>query len=303
MKPTYSISDNGVATSTRTRKRLSESLVPVRRESKVSYSAIAQIDFDATPVERIPSPELLQEHVTALEMARENTNLAKADLQQFVNAVSHDLRTPLRAITGFSELLTQEYSDRLDDNGKDYINRIVDGTVRIQKLINCVTELSRICSKEPEFVDVDLNEVVENVMDDLHQSIDESNAVLTWESLPTVSGDPVQLLQLFRHLIENSIRFDNDVAPQIHISCESSETGCLVKVCDNGIGIAKKDQENAFKMFRRIGIQERGSMGLGAGLTICRKIVERHSGQIGLESEPGAGTKVIFSIASPNESR
>ena len=233
-----------------------------------------------------------------LEDDRERADKAEQYLEEFAYVVSHDLRNPLRAINGFSELLFNEYRGQLDDKGERYLKRIIDGSVRVQQMIGCITEFSQICSKEPEFVDVEINELMEQVIDELCQEIEGAAAVVTYDPLPTVSGDAFQLLQLFRHLFENAIRFRSEMQLRIHVSYEASEAGDVFKVSDNGIGIAKTDHENAFTMFRRVGIQDSKNAGLGAGLAICRRIVERHGGQIKLESEPGIGTAVIFSIDS-----
>ena len=288
--------DDPIGTVARRRKRLSGNLVPIRRESNASANATEHGNFEQESSNHDSQFEKLQCHVAELDEVHKNANKATGDLQEFVNAVSHDLRTPLRSVIGFSELLTQEYSDRLDENGKDYVNRIVDGAGRMQELINCITEFSRICAKEPDFVDVNLNDVMQNVLDDLHEGIEQSNAVVTWDSLPTVQGEYLQLLEVFKHLVENGIRFHGDASPTVHVSSESHETGCVFKVSDNGIGIAEKDHSNAFRMFRRIGLQDTNSIGLGAGLAICKRIIERHDGRIELKSEPGVGTEVIFSL-------
>ena len=233
-----------------------------------------------------------------LDVDRERSNQANLYLQEFVYAVSHDLKTPLRAINGFSQLLAKEYKEDLDSKGKRYIQRIVDGADQMQRLLNCCTEFSRVCSKEPQFVDVEMNELMEQVTNELYHAIKQANAVVTWDPLPTVFGDEVQILTLFRHLCENGIRFRSQTPPKIHVSYGVSESNQVFKVTDNGIGIEERDHEKVFVMFRRIGLQDSQDAGLGAGLAICRRIVERHGGQIKLESEPGVGTQIIFSIAS-----
>ena len=294
----YKTPDGTTQKNARTNKRLSKNLVPIRRVAVSDANETEQNDTDDELLNDT-ARETMTSQRQKLENDREKTNQANLHLQEFVYAVSHDLKMPLRAVNGFSNLLVDEYTEQLDDKGKKYIQRIIAGAVHLEQLISCVTEFSRICAQKPDFVDIDMNELMEHVIDDLHEVIEETSAVVTWDPLPTVSGDRVQMLQLFRHLLENGIRFRSETPVKIHVSYHACEIGHEFKVSDNGIGIDKKDHDRAFTMFRRIGVQDTGTMGLGAGLTICRRIVERHGGQIKLESEPGFGTQVTFSITSP----
>ena len=282
----------------RTQKRLSKNLMPIRRVSMCGGTGSEPNDSDDALMDETAREPIPSQRQTS-DDDREKTNRANQHLQEFVYAVSHDLKMPLRAVNGFSNLLADEYSEQLDDKGKKYIKRIIDGAVHLEQLISCVTEISRICSQKPNFGDIDLNELMEHVIDDLHEVIEETSAVVTWDPLPTVSGDEVQMPQLFRHLLDNGIRFRSETPVKIHVSYNVCEIGHEFKVSDNGIGIDKKDHDRAFTMFQRIGVQDTESAGLGAGLTICRRIVERHGGQIKLESESGFGTQVTFSIPSP----
>ena len=295
-------SSNGTTTDNRhAKKRLSKNLVPIQPIS---------VEDLFTPKQSIADHDLENDDSACDNRATQQTFVddreiygqANLQLQEFVYAISHDLKTPLRAINGFSTLLANDYAEQLDDKGKRYLKRITDGSVLIDQLISGLTELSRICAEESNFVQIAMNEVVEDVVDDLRELIEETAAVVTWDPLPKVFGDAMQLMQLFRNLIENGIRFRSKAPVKIHVSYKTIEIGHQFEVRDNGIGIDEKDYERAFTMFRRVGVQDAETIGLGAGLTICRRIVERHGGQIKLESELEFGTRVIFSIHSKSSS-
>ena len=285
-----------------TKKRLSKNLAPTRHVSVEDLVAPQQNVADNDLVADDPVCKKQPTQQTPV-VDREKYVQANLQLQEFVYAISHDLKMPLRAINGFSTLLAEDCAEQLDDKGKRYLKHITDGSVLVEQLIGSVTELSRICDKEPNFVQIDMNELVEDAVDDLRELIEQTVAVVTWDPLPKVFGDAKQLIQLFRNLIENGIRFRSEAPVKIHVSCNASEIGHQFTVRDNGIGIDEKDHERAFTMFRRVGVQDAETMGLGAGLTICRRIIERHGGQIKLESELGFGTQAIFSIHSDLASR
>jgi signal transduction histidine kinase len=286
----FSKSDSAIEVSVGRRKRLSENSVPMRSQSIKSPEAkSSRSNVDCEELQLLSKTP---DH----GVGEFETPDANADLQSFVAAVSHQLRTPLRSITGFSELLFQEHTDQLDDNGRDCVQHIVDGAGKMQKLINRVTEFTQVYANAPSFEQVNLNDIVQHAIDDLFLTIESSNARVTYDLLPTVHGDHAQLQKVFRNLIDNAIRFRGDAPPQVHISYISQGDQCKVTVHDNGIGIPIEDQPEAFVMFHRIGVQNEEDAGLGAGLTICKKIIERHNGKIELDSKPGIGTKVVVSL-------
>ena len=280
------------------RKRLSDNLVPIRRlpNSPTQGSKSSSENELAEVCDSLVKQ--VNEKTSELKAARKYADQVTEELQGFVSAVSHDLRTPLRSIRGFSEFLVQEYFAQLDDTAKDYVKRIVGGASRMQTLIDSLTEYSRILSRGTDFENVDLNEVMECVVDLLHDPIKQTSASVSWKNLPTVFGDHRQLTQLVHHLIKNSIQFRGDAAPRIDISASQQDGLWSIEVNDNGTGVEKEHVDAAFDIFRRLGSQPKDDCGTGAGLAICKRIVELHGGAIEMRSEPGAGTSVVFTLAS-----
>lgn len=240
----------------------------------------------------------------AEELARSN-----AELEQFAYVASHDLQEPLRMVTSYLQLIERRYKDKLDHKGNEFIAYAVDGARRMQTLINDLLSYSRVSTRGQPFVTVDCNAVLKNALGNLKIAIQESSAVITYDALPTVIGDATQLTQLFQNLIGNAIKFRSELSPQVHIgvketremrensspSSPSSHNELLFYVRDNGIGIESQYAERIFVIFQRL--HARGKYpGTGIGLAICKKIVERHSGRIWVESEPGKGTIFYFTI-------
>ena len=218
------------------------------------------------------------------------------DLEQFAYVASHDLQEPLRTIASFTELLGQRYRDQLDEHANEYIDFTIDGAKRMQGLIKDLLQYSRIGSKEKEFTDVDCNDVFTYVTEGLSLVIKESNTQVTSDDLPVVHGDDVQLSLLFQNLISNAIKYSNkDRQSKVHINARAETEYWLFCIKDNGIGISPDFFEKIFVIFQRL--HARGEYeGSGIGLAICKKIVERHGGEIWLKSVPEEGSEFYFTI-------
>ena len=222
------------------------------------------------------------------------------ELENFAYLASHDLREPLRMVTSFTKLLARRYSSQLDTEADKIIGFAVDGATRMEELINNLLEYSRI-SKQTNFTkSVDCELVLDCALRNLKLLIKETNAEITRTSLPTVLGDSEQLIQLFQNLIENALTYRGQEPPKIAISAEAREEQWLFFVQDNGIGIESKYRDRIFQIFQRLHTREEYP-GTGIGLAICRKIVERHNGQIWVESELGQGATFYFTIKIPVE--
>jgi PAS domain S-box-containing protein len=232
------------------------------------------------------------------EILIDELNKSNRDLEQFAYVASHDLKEPLRMISNYLQLLTKQYKGQLDERADTYINFAVDGAIRMNNLINDLLIYSRVSSKAKEFLPVDLNALIEEVMKDLQMAIEESCAVINFPGLPVVMADYLQLKQLFQNLIQNAIKFRNDSNPQIHISAERKGRQWLIKVKDNGIGIDPVFFDKIFIIFQRLNEREKYP-GTGIGLAICKKIVEHHGGKIWVESGSGKGS--TFSLTLPAE--
>ncbi len=237
--------------------------------------------------ETIKAQKLLNE--TLIELKRSNS-----ELEQFAYVASHDLQEPLRMVASFTQLLEKQYKDKLDETASEYINYAVDGAKRMQVLINDLLAYSRVTANHENFIEVDCEELIEEVILNLEIVIDEKKVIITRDPLPIISSDRLQMLQLFQNLIGNAIKY-NDKKPHIHLSAEKDDDNWIFGVSDNGIGIDPEHYELVFQVFKRLHGKEEYA-GTGIGLAICQKIVERHGGRIWIESELGKGSTFYFTI-------
>lgn len=216
------------------------------------------------------------------------------ELERFAYVASHDLQEPLRMVTSFTQLLSMKYGDKLDVEAREYIAFAVDGAKRMYDLLNGLLNYSRIHTRGKSFNPVNLSGVIENTIKNLSLKINERNAVITSDDLPTVAADESQMHQLFQNLIENSIKFSTE-SPRIYISSKSQLKEYIICIKDEGIGIDSKYFDRIFQIFQRLHHKDEFE-GTGIGLAICKRIVERHGGTIWVESELGKGTSFYFSI-------
>jgi light-regulated signal transduction histidine kinase (bacteriophytochrome) len=225
------------------------------------------------------------------------------ELKDFVYIASHDLREPLRKITSFGSILKESLEDKLTGDDKENMKYMIDGADRMTKMIEGLLAYSRVGSKEVQFEEVDLNEIVEQLKQlELSKLLEETNATLEVpEPLPKIQANTTQIRQLLQNLVGNGIKYRaKDVKPHIIIRAKHTDNGEIrVEVQDNGIGIEEKYFEDIFKMFRRLHSRSEFE-GTGIGLSICKKIVEKHNGKIGVESKPGNGATFWFSLPAKN---
>jgi light-regulated signal transduction histidine kinase (bacteriophytochrome) len=224
------------------------------------------------------------------ELARSN-----AELEQFAYVASHDLQEPLRMVASFTQLLAQRYRGQLDKDADEFIGFAVDGATRMQSLVNDLLAYSRVGTRDKPFAPTDGGAVLQMALDNLAKSVEESGAVITYDPLPAVPGDEVQLTQLFQNLIGNAIKFRGRETPRIHVSAEKQGPQWIFAVRDNGIGIAPEQQERIFMIFQRLHRRSEYP-GTGIGLAICKKIVERHGGHIWVASKARDGATFYFSL-------
>ena len=217
------------------------------------------------------------------------------ELQQFAFIASHDLQEPLRMVASYLQLLERKYADILDADGREFIGYAVDGARRMQALIDDLLTLSRVSTKGKELQEVDAENALEETLSNLQVGIEESGAEVTHEHLPVLWVDRGQLVQLFQNLLANSIKYRGDDPPRIHISVAAGQGVWQFSVSDNGIGIEPRFGERIFEIFQRLHTQAEYP-GTGIGLALCKKIVERHEGQIWLEAPAKEGTTVVFTF-------
>ena len=227
-----------------------------------------------------------------LELKRSNE-----DLEQFAYVASHDLQEPLRMITNYLQLLRQRYRDKLDAGADDFVAFALDGSKRMHQLIHDLLTYSRVGTHGKEFVPTDCEQALANALANLRVAIEESRAEITRDPLPTVNGDEVQLTQLFQNLLGNAVKFRGEGTPKIHVGVQRTGGEWEFSVRDNGIGIAPEDFQRIFLVFQRLHSRERYP-GTGIGLSVCKKIVERHGGRIWVESKLGRGTTFYFTLSS-----
>ncbi|RKD97430.1 PAS domain-containing sensor histidine kinase [Halopiger aswanensis] len=242
----------------------------------------------ATGIERQQYERRLNETVADLEESNER-------LEQFAYAASHDLQEPLRMVSSYLQLIEDRYVDELDADGEEFIEFAVDGAERMREMIDGLLEYSRIDSQGDPFEPVDLDDVLEDVLTDLQVKIEDTDAEITTESLPTVEGDASQLRQLFQNLLSNALEYSGDEPPRVHVGVERNRRMWEISVADEGIGIEPEETDRVFQVFQRLHSRDEYP-GTGIGLALCRRIVERHGGRIWVDSEPGEGSTFAFTI-------
>ena len=229
--------------------------------------------------------------VKAAELARSNI-----ELQQFAYIASHDLQEPLRAISGFTELLVKRYHGKIDEKADTYIDFITEGTTRMQQMIQDLLAYSRVQTQVHEFVLIDSNVSLDLALSDLQVAIKEHNAIITSDPLPSIFADREQITKMFQNLVGNAIKFNQPgVVPKVHISAKQDENNWIFSVSDNGIGISQEYADRIFKIFQRLHTRDEYP-GTGIGLAICKRIAEQHGGTIWIESVPGSGSTFYFTI-------
>src|SRR5665647_2567811 len=222
--------------------------------------------------------------------------IVNKELEQFAYVASHDLQEPLRMVASYTQLLERRYKDKLDQDANDFIQYAVDGANRMQKLINDLLDYSRTTSRGKDFTKVDISQVLGQTISNLQQLIIKNNALITNEDLPELKADESQIMRVFQNLIVNAIKFKKkSEIPKIYISCKKKNEFYEFAVRDNGIGIEMQYHERVFTIFQRLH-SIKDYPGTGIGLSICKRIVERHGGKIWFESKENEGTTFYFTL-------
>jgi signal transduction histidine kinase len=231
-------------------------------------------------------------------LARQAARLeaANAELAQYAYLASHDLQEPLRMVTSYLQLVERRYAPLLDDDGREFIRYAVDGAARMKRLTNDLLRYSRVSSQPIEIAAYPADDALRHALQHLEVTLRESEAEVTSDPLPTVPAQPTLLTQLFQNLIANAVKFRReDEPPRVHVRAAADDDAWRFEVRDNGIGIAPAYHDRVFDVFERLHGPDRYA-GSGIGLALCRRIVERHGGRIWIDSAPGEGTSVIFTM-------
>ncbi|MHB1357902.1 MAG: PAS domain-containing sensor histidine kinase [Anaerolineae bacterium] len=241
--------------------------------------------------------QLEREQKAAQELREKTDELLRSnqELLQFAYVSSHDLQEPLRMVVSYTQLLAERYRGKLDEKADKYIGYAVEGAKRMQNLINDLLAYSRVSTQAKPFVETNCSDLVNEVVHDLGKAIEGNDVEVIVGDLPTVLADRSQLGRVFQNLIANAVKFRGDARPRVEVTAHQNGDNWEFCVSDNGIGIDPQFHERIFIIFQRL--HERGAYpGSGIGLTICKKIVERHGGRIWIESEFGAGSRFWFTL-------
>jgi PAS domain S-box-containing protein len=238
----------------------------------------------------------IRERTTELNATVERLELVNAELQEFAFVASHDLQEPLRKIQTFCDMARKRCASVLDNTSQDYLDRVVNSASRMRQLLRDLLEFSRVATRPEPFKKMDLVTIVQEAADIFEASVKETGCQIEIENIPAIEADETQMLGLFQNLIGNALKFRGTEIPCIKVYGKLHRQGiCEIFVKDNGIGFDLKYAELIFKPFQRLHSRSEYD-GTGMGLAICRKIVERHGGNVRAESEPGKGSTFIIRL-------
>ncbi|MDY6964712.1 MAG: PAS domain S-box protein [Halobacteriota archaeon] len=289
----------------RYRRRMAGEEVPQTLEIELSHKDghvipaelnSSKIEYNGGPADVIFLREITERKMADEKLKKTLKDLERSnrELEQFAFVASHDLQEPLRMVGSYVQLLSRRYSGKLGPDADEFIEYAVDGATRMHNMINDLLTYSRVGRRGKTLEPTDCETVLDNALLALLKIIEENNAVITHDPLPTVMADDDQLVLVFQNLIDNAIRYRSENPPSIHISAEEKSDFWLFSVRDNGIGIDPEYKDMIFQVFFRL--RDREQYGTGMGLANCEKIVERHGGRMWVESKPGEGSTFYFTI-------
>jgi light-regulated signal transduction histidine kinase (bacteriophytochrome) len=240
----------------------------------------------------------------AIEASLRQTNEAlirsNVELQRFAHVAAHDLQTPLRGIGSFAELLRLNFHDQLDEKGREWLDRILNCAVQLRTLVRDLLQYSSVDAQPFDAGSVSMDHVLDRVLLLLDAEIQATHCVVTRAELPMVSGEESQLVQVLLNLLANAIKYRSSRTPSIHVAVERFNDDWLFAVRDNGIGIDAHHFDRIFEVFERLHSAQ-DYPGTGIGLAICRRIVQRHGGNIWVESQLGVGSTFFFTLPTAKD--
>ncbi len=234
---------------------------------------------------------------SADELARSN-----AELERFASSAAHDLTQPLATIAGLADLVASRYAEGMDEEGRTYLDLIRGGAANLRGMVDGLLNYARAAQQVVRPRPIALGSVMEEVTGSLRAQVAERGATIVYDTgaLPVVEADADLLAVVLRNLVSNGLKFNERPAPRVEVTAEPEGEGWRVVVTDDGLGVPEGEHEQIFAMFHRLHSQDRFP-GTGLGLALTRRIVERHGGQIGVESTPGGGSRFWFTLPAPGD--
>ncbi|MBA3709262.1 MAG: hypothetical protein H0W83_10640 [Planctomycetes bacterium] len=279
-----------------------QSVLSANATTSLARNATQQLRAQALSLDqarRSAHEEVIERHKAEEALSRKALELERSnkDLQHFSATVSHDLQEPLRMVSSYLALIERRYAQKLDDKAREYIGHATSGAHRMSQLIRSLLDYAQVGTDDRSFVMVPLETVVIEAMDNLSQRISETGAHIHFDDLPSVHGDHVLLVQLFQNLVSNGIKFMRPgVVPEVRVTAVDDGGHWKIAVSDNGIGISVADRERIFGVFQRLHTRD-AYEGCGIGLATCKRIIERHGGEVWVESAVGSGSTFFFTLA------
>jgi two-component system sensor histidine kinase/response regulator len=243
--------------------------------------------------------ELVLERTKKLDAAIEDLKRSNMELEQFTTIAAHDLQEPLRRVTSYSQLLEKKYKEKIDTEADEIIDFVVDGAKNLQEMILDLHDFVEVNSKNIQLTETDLSHVMKKSIKQLENPISHTKCLIEYDNLPKVKGNEQLLTRLFFNILDNSIKFRGPNPPKISAKSVEFDDHWRIVISDNGIGIEPQYYDKVFQIFKTLHPKHKYP-GRGIGLPIAKRIVERQNGKIWIESEPGRGTSVIFTLMKNN---
>jgi PAS domain S-box-containing protein len=270
---------------------------------KSGETILLELSFSEISVEGRQLFSGILRDITAQVEAENEILRSNLELERFAYIASHDLQEPLRMVSSFSELLHEEYGDKLDEQGRQYVDWTLKSSKRMQALVSDLLEYSRADADESGFSEFDSGAQISAVIDNLGDVLDQTGAKITIGDMPVIFANPLRFSRLMQNLVGNATKYRaTDRDPEIEITAEDRDGEWLFSVRDNGIGMRSEYLEQIFVIFKRLHNKDEYP-GTGIGLSVCKKIVENFGGRIWVESEPSCGSEFFFSVAKPQKAR